>query len=437
MNLFDDTQLDRRLWSRIGDTYEVTKKPRDHKVPSLDAIPFANMDSIPQGGVYHPKYIMKSTAEIRSGTYFERGDILVAKITPSFENGKQAIATDLSTPFGYATTEVIPLRPREGEQDPRLLFYYLLHPHVRNHVSDRMEGATGRQRIPLDVLLDVRYPNFPLESQTRIANVLEAVHKMIEVETRSISTTIRLKRAATKSLFTLGTRRAPQKDTEIGTMPQSWSVVALRSLGTIGNGSTPNRSNASYWSSGTYPWLTSSKVYDREVRQADRHVTEQALAECHLPRIPPGAVLIAITGQGKTLGHCTILRIEATINQHLAYVVLDQDRADSLFVRGYLETQYDYLRRIAAGGGSTKGALTCGFLRDMLIPVPPIDEQFEISAVLDAIDRKIDLHRKKCAVLGDLFNALLHNLMTGRIRVADLDLSEINTLLSPASEELT
>ena len=211
-------------------------------------------------------------------------------------------------------------------------------------------------------------------------------------------------------------------------MPQSWNAVPLGSLGKIGNGSTPNRSNASYWSSGTYPWLTSSKVYDREVRQADRHVTEQALAECHLPRIPPGAVLIAITGQGKTLGHCTILRIEATINQHLAYVVLDQDRADSLFVRGYLETQYDYLRRIAAGGGSTKGALTCGFLRDLLIPVPPIDEQSEIAVVLDAVDRKIDLHRKKHAVLGDLFKAMLHNLMTGRIRVADLDLSEIDAL---------
>ena len=57
---------------------------------------------------------------------------------------------------------------------------------------------------------------------------------------------------------------------------------------------------------------------------------------------------------------------------------------------------------------------------------PTIDEQHEIVAILDAIDRKIDLHRRKRAVLNDLFNALLHKLMTGEIRVADLDLSALN-----------
>ena len=52
-------------------------------------------------------------------------------------------------------------------------------------------------------------------------------------------------------------------------------------------------------------------------------------------------------------------------------------------------------------------------------------EQHEIVAILDAIDRKIDLHKRKRAVLDELFKALLHRLMTGEIRVADLDLSLI------------
>ena len=61
------------------------------------------------------------------------------------------------------------------------------------------------------------------------------------------------------------------------------------------------------------------------------------------------------------------------------------------------------------------------------IPLPPtLDEQREIVAVLDAIDRKIDLHRRKRAVLDELFKALLHKLMTGEIRVADLDLSALD-----------
>jgi type I restriction enzyme, S subunit len=136
-------------------------------------------------------------------------------------------------------------------------------------------------------------------------------------------------------------------------------------------------------------------------------------------------VLIAITGQGKTLGHCAVLKIEATINQHIAYVATDTKRADPSYVRGYLETQYEYLRQVGSGGGSTKGALTCAFLRDLPIPFPNLDEQREIVEILDAIDRKIDLHKRKRAVLEELFKSLLHKLMTGEICVADLDLSAL------------
>jgi type I restriction enzyme S subunit len=56
-----------------------------------------------------------------------------------------------------------------------------------------------------------------------------------------------------------------------------------------------------------------------------------------------------------------------------------------------------------------------------------VDEQREIVAMLDAIDRKIDLHKRKRAVLEELFKSLLHKLMTGEIRVADLDLSALET----------
>ena len=246
----------------------------------------------------------------------------------------------------------------------------------------------------------------------------------IEQERAVLSTTQVLQRAAMRTLFMCGLKGEAKKETEIGPVPESWDVVHLGTLGRIGNGSTPRKATSEYWTGGTYPWLTSAKVYDRNIVEADQFVTEFALAECHLPRIEPGAVLIAITGQGKTLGHCAVLDMEATINQHLAYVDVDNTIAHSSFVRGYLETQYDFFRQVGAGGGSTKGALTCTFLRSFPIPLPSaLDEQHEIVAILDAIDRKIDLHRRKRAVLDDLFKALLHKLMTGEIRVADLDLS--------------
>ena len=117
-----DTQLGAgRQWSRVSDGYEVTKKRRGLDRSGFSTIPFAAMDAIPQDGSYLPAFTLKAPEAIASGTYFERGDILVGKITPSFENGKQALVHELDAAFGYATTEVIPLHPRSDQHDPRLL----------------------------------------------------------------------------------------------------------------------------------------------------------------------------------------------------------------------------------------------------------------------------------------------------------------------------
>lgn len=432
MSLFENALRSGRQWSRVGDYYTVTKKPRGIDLSAIPAIPFTAMEAIPQDGSYFAHFKMRATGSFNGGTYFERGDILLAKITPSFENGKQSLMTNLPTQFGFATTEVIPIKILSIKHDPRLLFFYLLHPDVRHFLGERMEGSTGRKRVPESALLDLPIPVLELSEQVAVADVLELIRLASSSEAKSEQIGQTLKRAAMHTLFTQGLRGEALKETEIGPMPQSWEVVPLGSLGHVGNGSTPKKSVREYWEGGNFPWLTSAKVYDRDIVAADQHVTATALKECHLPIIEPGAIVIAITGQGKTLGHCAVLCLRATVNQHIAYLATDLERASPSFIRGYLETQYDHLRQVGAGGGSTKGALTCGFLRSMPIPLPPtLDEQHEIVAILDAIDRKIDLHRRKRAVLDELFKALLHKLMTGEIRVADLDLSALEPKPAP------
>ncbi len=300
--------------------------------------------------------------------------------------------------------------------------------HARDQLLSRIvPSAHGTMTLNLDDIesLLVPVPGRP-EDAHAVSEVLELAMLAADDADTELELATGLKRAAMSELFTRGLHAEAQKDTEIGPVPESWDVVALGSIGRIGNGSTPKKSVSEYWTNGSVPWLTSAKVYDREIVKADQFVTEIALRKCHLPKVEPGAILIAITGQGKTLGHCAVLRVPATINQHIAYVATDSSRADPSFVRGYLETQYDFLRQVGSGGGSTKGALTCAFLRTVPIPLPrTLTEQQEITAILDAIDRKIDLHRQKRAVLKQLFQSLLHKLMTGEIRVADLDLSAI------------
>ena len=86
----------------------------------------------------------------------------------------------------------------------------------------------------------------------------------------------------------------------------------------------------------------------------------------------------------------------------------------------YLQTQQEEIDRLAPKG--TQKNINIQFLRPWPVLVPSDDEQREIVAILDAIDRKIDLHRRKRAVLEELFKALLHKLMTGEVRVEELGL---------------
>lgn len=327
---------------------------------------------------------------------------------------------------------IISIFPREGV-DQRYLGYFLSQVDYTDHQDRQIKGNTLNQS-KIDQIQVV----LPSSSeQSRIADVLDKCRLGINTERAAEKTAEELKRACMHELFRRGLRGEPLKETEIGPVPESWEVVPLGSLGKIGNGSTPKKTVPAYWNDGTFPWLTSAKVYDREIEVADQFVTDVALAECHLPRVQPGAVLMAITGQGKTLGHCAVLRIEASINQHIAYLQTNTERAEPGFIRGYLETQYEYLRQVASGGGSTKGALTCAFLKSLPVPLPPtLDEQREIVTVLDALDRKIGLHQQKRGVLEELFKALLHKLMTGEIAVSDLDLSALS-LASTQPEEAT
>jgi type I restriction enzyme S subunit len=101
-----------------------TSKPRELDVSNCEAIPFIPMEAISSDGSGHFRYHVKPGKEILSGVYCERGDLLLAKITPCLENGKQCLLSldELPSPFAYTTTEVYPLKIDENVADIRFLF---------------------------------------------------------------------------------------------------------------------------------------------------------------------------------------------------------------------------------------------------------------------------------------------------------------------------
>ena len=429
MSLLDTELVEGRQWLRLGDVYEVTKKPRGLDMTSLSVIPFVPMDAIPQGGAYTPDYTMRPPGEIRSGTYFERGDALVAKITPSFENGKQALATGLPTPFGIATTEVIPLRPSKEGQDRRLLFFYLLHPDVRHHVAERMEGATGRQRIPTDVLLDLPFPEFDPEEQTTVSDTLEMIQQLMAVETLSIETTQALKRAAMQTLFTRGLRGQAQKETEIGRVPESWESTNVISVATVKGGKRMPKGVALTSENTGQPYVRVTDFRDHGV-DADQILFVPKSYESVIARytISSKDVYISIAGTIGLVGQIPKSLDGANLTENAAKVSVTDERVTSRFLMYALASDTCQAQIVQSTATNAQPKLALVRIEQLQCPIPPkLDEQREIVAILDAIDRKIDLHRRKRAVLEELFKALLHKLMTGQIRVEELDLTLTST----------
>jgi type I restriction enzyme S subunit len=420
-----DTQLGGdRHWSRVGDGYEVTKKQRGLDRATFPTVPFAAMEAIPQDGSYLPTFTMKAPDEIASGTYFERGDVLVGKITPSFENGKQALVQELAAPFGYATTEVIPLHPRSDQHDPRLLFFYLLHPDVRHYVTERMEGSTGRKRVPENVLLDLPIPAIEPKDQLAIADALEAIQRASALEAHCERASWKLKRAAMRELFARGLRGEPQKETEIGSMPENWQARPIVDLCEIQSGGTPRKSVADYWI-GEIPWASGKDLKVPTLHDTIDHVSREG-AEAGSRIAPADAVLILVRGMGlaKDLPVSVISRPMA-FNQDLKALV-SRGEFSGTFIRSAIHCAKDrLLSRIVPSAHGTM-TLNLDDIETFRVPCPSDPtEADEIVEILNALDRKIDLHKRKRALLEDLFKALLHKLMTGEYRVADLDLSAL------------
>ena len=171
---------------RFEEVATFSKKPKNLRYSEYNEVPFVPMNLLPIAKLFSKEFILKSTDKLRSGTYFEPGDILLAKITPSFENGKQSIIRELPTPFGIATTEVIPIREVEGLSDKFYLFYYLLLTDVRTLLAGRMQGTTGRLRLSPKTLAELEIPLPPLTEQRRIVDKLETLFTQLDAAVETL-----------------------------------------------------------------------------------------------------------------------------------------------------------------------------------------------------------------------------------------------------------
>ncbi len=114
-------------------------------------------------------------------TFFQDDDVLVAKITPCFENGKGGLARDLKNGFGFGSTEFHVLRSKPGNH-PSFIHYWTTSPSFRSQGESYMTGTAGQRRVTAEFFDKFLVPAFRLEEQTLIAKILDAQTSRINVE---------------------------------------------------------------------------------------------------------------------------------------------------------------------------------------------------------------------------------------------------------------
>jgi type I restriction enzyme M protein len=157
---------------------EINPAKSEGQLKDDDLVSFIEMASVSDRGLIQHR-VDKPLREVSRGyTHFSNNDVLFAKITPCMENGKGALATNLTNGIGFGSTEFFVLRAN-GKILPELLFRFTQDEELRKEAERNMTGASGHRRVPKSFLENYEIPVPSIEDQKRIVAEIECLEKRI------------------------------------------------------------------------------------------------------------------------------------------------------------------------------------------------------------------------------------------------------------------
>jgi len=169
------------------------------------------------------------------------------------------------------------------------------------------------------------------------------------------------------------------------------NTVIIGDVIDISSGGTPNRKRVEYFEGGDIPWIRTGDLKGKYVSTPQEHITREALANSSAKIFPANTVLLAM--YGATIGACSILPFPAATNQACG-ALLPNDKYYPLFLFYYLKSIKPQLIRRGVGGAQPN--ISARIIKDTNFPLPPLDEQKKIAAILNAAD---ELHQKDKALI--------------------------------------
>ncbi|HEU5123667.1 MAG TPA: restriction endonuclease subunit S [Verrucomicrobiae bacterium] len=388
----------------VPDSFVKNKVGRKNQIPAKDIADIGRFPVVDQGQKFIAGYCDDESKVID----FDLPLIIFGDHTRCFKY------VDFPFVLGADGTKV--LLPNKTLYDPKFYYFALLALDIPSRGYNRHFTILNERRLPLP----------PLPEQKKIAHILSTVQRAIEAQERIIQTTTELKKALMHKLFTEGLRHEPQKQTEIGPVPESWEVVKLGKHIQIAHGYAFK--GEFFVTDGPTVLTPGNFKLDGGLYWGKR---TKYTTESYEPNVvlKPGELVVVMTDltpTAKLLGGPAFIPEGRTIlhNQRIGKIELKGSKTTLQFLYWvFLSEPFKrYMRQTATG--STVRHTSPSKIYQYAFGLPSLEEQAQAVDCLAKVDAKLANAEDKKRALEDLFRTLLHELMTAKTRVHELELPE-------------
>lgn len=415
--------------------FVATLNPSRTEVASLDRqteVTFLPMEAVGEDGSIQTDRV-RPIAEVETGyTFMRDGDVVIAKITPCFENGKGAHLKGLTLGIAFGTTELIVARPDERHILGRYLHWLFVSPDFRKQGEAAMYGAGGQKRVPDEFVRNFFLGLPPIAEQEVIAAFLDRetakIDTLIAEQERLIALLDEKRRAVISRAVTKGLNPdVPMKHSGIewlGEVPAHWRLLRFKDVcSEIVD--CKNRTPDEHEDGSFFVVRTSCVKYGNFDPSGGYYTDEWSFVEWTRKGLPKfGDILL--TREAPAGEACLFPEgYELCLGQRMMYLRPCQDRINSEFL---LATIYGPLVRAQIGAkskGSTVGHLRVGEIGELPCLLPPLSEQRTICLALSRTESQfeglINACRSAIALLKERRAALISAAVTGKIDVRQIE----------------
>jgi type I restriction enzyme, S subunit len=398
------------------------------KLLQATQVSFLPMEAIGEQGELDLSTI-RNLDEVKTGyTQFFDGDVIVAKITPCFENGKGALARDLFNGVGFGTTELYVLSPGP-ELDGRFLYYVTKSSSFKKLGEATMTGAAGQKRVPEEFVRNFRVVLPSLPQQHAMADFLDRETAKIDALIAAKEHLLGILAEKRRALITHTATRGPNPDAPfrdsatswLGQIPSHWRIAGftkyLRSIVDY-RGKTPAKTQ-----SGVF-LVTARNIRDGFIDYTtSQEFIEPDVYEETMKRGKPKIGDILLTTEAP-LGQAALVdREDIALAQRVIKLDYDSNVLLNEFVLAWIRSEFFQWQLNSFATGSTALGIKGERLHMLQNVIPPIDEQLAIVAHIKQETAKLDTLRqaaeKTIGLLKERRAALIAAAVTGKIAVSD------------------